>query len=75
MLGVLMLVPIVTSFFLGLVYLFTGEASAGAKVLGGIVFFIAVILQFRSSYPLAGLILQAGLALTLAVWRKLATAE
>lgn len=73
MLGLLMLVPVVTSLVLGLVYLFVGEAAAGFKVLGGIVFLAAVILQFRSPYPLAGLVLQAGLALTLAVWRKLAT--
>jgi len=73
MLGLLMLVPVVTSLILGLVYLFVGEAAAGFKVLGAILFLAGVILQFRSPYPLAGFVLQAGLALTLAVWRKLAT--
>jgi len=73
MLGLLMLVPVVTSFVLGLVYLFVGDAGPVLKSAGCLLFFAAVLIQFRSPYPLAGLILQAGLAITLAVWRKLAT--
>jgi chromate transport protein ChrA len=73
MLGLLMLVPVVTSLVLGLLYLFMGEAGPGLKAVGCVLFFAAVLLQFRSPYPLAGLILQVGVAVTLAVWRKLDT--
>jgi len=73
MLGLLMLVPVITSSVLGLVYLFASEAGPGLKFLVCIVFLAAVFLQFRSPYPLGGLLLQAGLALALAFWRKLAT--
>lgn len=71
----LMWVPVTASLILSLLYLVTGEGRPSLKVLIFAVFFIAVILQFRSSYPLAGLLLQACLALALAVWWKLATSE
>jgi len=74
-LPLLMWVPVAASLVLGLVYLVTGEGGPGLKVGIGVVFLAAVILQVRSSYPLAGLLLQAGLALALALWWKLETSE
>ena len=75
MLGFVRWLPVTASFYLGLVHLFTSDAGRGLKSLVWIVFVAAVLLQFRSAFPLWGFLLQAGLALTLAIWWKLETRE
>ena len=75
MLGMVRWLPVTASFYLALVHLFTSEAEPGLKSLVWIVFVAAVILQFRSPFPLWGFLVQAGLALTLAIWWKLETRE
>ncbi len=64
-------VPVITSLVLGLVYLWWGDAGPPLKILGVMVFFAAVYLQFFSRHSLVGLLLQAALALLLAMWRRL----
>jgi chromate transport protein ChrA len=73
MVGLLMFVPAAVSLILGTVHLFASESGPGLKSLVVILFVAAVVLQFRSSFPLVGLLLQAGLALGLATWWKLST--
>jgi len=72
MLPLLMWVPVMTSFVLGVVYLVLGEGGPVLKLTVCIVFVVAAYLQFSSPYPIGGLVMQAGLALALAIWRKLA---
>jgi len=71
MLPLMMLVPAATSLILGGAYLLAEEARPALKILGTVVFLAAVYLQFRSPYPLAGILLQVALALVLVLWRKL----
>lgn len=73
MLPVLVLLPAVTSLALGLLYLLDAGGRPPLRILAAAVFLAAVQLQFFSPYPLAGLLLQTGLALCLAVRRKRAT--
>jgi hypothetical protein len=73
MLPLLALIPVGTSLILGVVFLFLGEARPGVKGLGTIVFFIAVYLQFFSTFSLPGMLLQIVLALCLAWWRQTST--
>ena len=63
-------VPMVASAVLGILYLWTGEGGSTTKAIGGAVFLLAVYLQFFSSYMMAGILLQVGLALTLEFWRR-----
>ena len=70
MFQILLLLPAGTSLVLGVVYLFVGEARTAVKVGGAVWFLAAVYLQFGSTFPLAGLLAQTGLAMLLAVWRK-----
>jgi len=70
MLPLLVLVPVGTSFILGLVYLTMQEGRPLPKIAGSIVFLAAVYLQFYSRHTLAGLLLQTALALTLAIQRR-----
>ena len=63
--------PFMASLVLGLVYLITGEGGTRWKALLCAVFVSAAYLQFRSPYPIAGLLLQCALAMTLAIWWKL----
>ena len=71
MLPLLIWVPIATSAILGVVYLLE-DTHPARKILGVLVFLLAVYLQFLSPYFLAGLLLQIALALCLALWRKTA---
>ena len=64
------LVPAATSLILGLMYLYLGEAGPALKVSGTVIFIAASYLQFFSSHTLAGLLLQVGLALCLAMWHR-----
>jgi hypothetical protein len=73
MLFLLRWVPILSSGWLGAVFVVTSEAGAGVKASVCVVFLIAAFLQFFSPYPLVGLVLQAVLALCLAVWWKVET--
>jgi hypothetical protein len=66
-----MFVPATVSLVLGIVYLMMGTAGPVAKCLGAAVFLVAVYLQFFSRWPLAGLLMQIGLALCLELWRRL----
>jgi hypothetical protein len=66
-------VPVLASFVLGLIYLGMGEGAPLLKALGVVVFLTAVYLQFFSAQMLAGVLLQAALALTLEIWRRLHT--
>jgi hypothetical protein len=65
--------PVVVSIVLGPIYLATSAGSPWVKLAGVVAFGAAVYLQFFSAYPLAGLLVQVGVALSLAVWRKLRT--
>jgi hypothetical protein len=69
-LPVLAWVPVGTSLILGMMYLHLGEARPALKFLGTVVFVAALYLQFFSSHTLAGLLLQVGLALCLAMWQR-----
>lgn len=71
MLPLLFWVPTGTSLIFGLVFLAAPEAKRGTKILGLVVFVVAVYLQFFSSYALAGLLLQVALALVLVLWRRI----
>ena len=70
MYSLLSLVPVFASFILGLTYLVLGEGGRGLKVLLCVVFASAAYLQFATHYVLVGVLLQAALALVLAIWRK-----
>ena len=70
MLPLLTLVPVFASFVLGLVYMVSGEGSRAVKVLMCAVFISAAYLQFATRYTLVGFLVQASLALVLAIWRK-----
>jgi len=63
--------PAAASLILGTVYLFFGDGRPAYKALGAVVFLVAVYLQFFSRHTLGGLLLQVGLALCLALWRRL----
>ncbi len=71
MLPLLELIPVGTSFILGLVYLTMQEDRTVLKIAGAVLFLAAVYLQFYSRWTLAGLLLQIGLAVTLAIQRRL----
>ncbi len=64
-------VPILASATLGLIYLWMGEGSTALKGAGVAVFLLAAYLQFFSPYLVAGVLLQALLALTLEFWRRM----
>ncbi len=64
-------VPILASATLGHIYLGMGEGSATRKGAGIAIFLLAAYLQFFSPYLVAGLLLQALLALTLEFWRRM----
>ena len=70
MLPLLVWVPVATSLILGRIYLFAEEGRPACKIIGSVVFLVAVYLQFFSRHALIGLLLQTALALVLAVWRK-----
>jgi hypothetical protein len=74
MLPLLVWLPAATSLILGFVYLYWGDAPPVVKLLGVVVFLVAVYLQFFSPYSLFGLLLQIVLALLLALWRRMSTA-
>lgn len=74
MLPLLYLVPAFASLILGIVYLMTAESGRLWKIGGTGLFLLAVYLQFFSPFGLAGLLLQVGLAFSLALWRKLTAA-
>jgi hypothetical protein len=63
--------PATVSLILGSIYLVTVEGRLTTKLVGTGVFITAALLQFGSAYPLAGLLLQVGLAMCLVVWRRL----
>jgi hypothetical protein len=71
---VLLLIPAAASLVLGVVYLFFGDARPAFKVVGVLVFLVAVYLQFVSAHSLLGLLLQVALALCLALWLRLRSA-
>lgn len=71
MMIVLAWAPAATSLVLGVVFLSYGEAGPAVKILGTVVFFAALYLQFFSPLPLLGLLVQVGLALCLALWRRM----
>lgn len=75
MLGLLQWIPIGAAFALGLAYTFTGEGGRGRKILIWVVFGAAAWLQFATRFALFGLLLQAALAMCLAIWWKLESAE
>ena len=70
MLPLLTLVPVFASFVLVLVYMVSGEGNRAVKVLICVVFLSAAHLQFATRYTLVGFLVQATLALVLAIWRK-----
>lgn len=63
--------PVAVSLILGSIYVVTGEGGLTTKLVGTGIFITAVLLQFASAYPLAGLLLQIGLAMCLVLWRRL----
>ena len=65
-------VPVLTSFVLGLLYLTMSDGAPAVKVIGSVVFLVAVYLQFFSAHMTVGLLLQVVLAFTLEMWRRLA---
>jgi hypothetical protein len=67
----LTLIPVFVTIVLGPVFVFESSASRGVKLIGASVFALAVYLQFFSRFGLAGMLIQIGLALTLALWRRL----
>lgn len=71
MLFLLVWVPVGTSLVLGVVYLLYGDARPAFKILGAVIFFFAVYLQFFSSHSLFGMLLQITLALYLAMWLRM----
>jgi len=70
MIPFLLWAPAVASLILGTIYLFLGDGRPPFKILGTLVFAVAVYLQFFSSHVLAGLLVQCVLALLLAIWRR-----
>ena len=64
-------IPAGVSAIIGVVYVFYGDAKPLYKMLGVALFVVATYLQFFSSYALAGLLLQVGLALSLALWLRM----
>ena len=64
-------IPVFFSLVLGVTYLFFGTGSLGLKLAGVVVFAVAVYLQFFSRFFLTGLLIQVGLAFSLALWRKM----
>ena len=74
-LPVLAWVPVGTSLILGMMYLHLGEARFEVKFLGTLIFVAASYFQFFSSHSLAGLLLQVGLALCLAMWHRVSAIE
>jgi hypothetical protein len=69
----LFLAPVLTSLVLGIVFLLFGDTRPALKLAAALVFFIALYLQFRTRFTLAGLLLQSALALCLAIWKRVAT--
>jgi hypothetical protein len=65
------LVPILTSLVLGLIFLWLGYGSSLSRATGVVVFVVAAYLQFFSPYMVAGILLQAALALTLEIRRRM----
>lgn len=66
----LSLVPVLATLVFGTVYLTMGAAAPVYKLGGVLIFAAAVYLQFFSRFALAGLLIQVGLALSLALWRR-----
>lgn len=64
-------VPVLASFVLGVIYVTLGDGAPALKAAGAAVFVLAVYLQFFSAYLVAGVLLQAGLTLTLEFWRRM----
>lgn len=64
-------VPILASATLGLIYLWMGEGSPLRNGAGIAIFLLAAYLQFFSPYLVAGLLIQASLALTMEFWRRM----
>jgi hypothetical protein len=71
----LLLLPVGVSAVLGVVYLLLGDGSPRLKIAGTVVFALAVYLQFGSSFPVVGLLLQTFLALCLAFWHRANAAQ
>ena len=67
---ILAFVPVLTSAILGAVYVSLGDGRPAVKILGAAVFAIAAYLQFFSSRPLTGLLVQVVLAVALAGWHR-----
>lgn len=63
-------VPVLSSLVLGVVYLVMGDGSLVLKAFGIVVFVLAVYLQFFAGQVVAGVLVQAALALTLELWRR-----
>ena len=66
----LFLVPVFASALLGLVFVLFSDAGPGWKASVVVIFGLAAYLQFFSRHTLAGLLLQIGLALALALWKR-----
>ena len=71
MFPLLFFIPVFVTLFLGVAFLFFGEASPGFKLAGVVIFAAAVYLQFFSRFALAGMLIQVALAFSLALWRKI----
>lgn len=70
MLPFLFLVPVFTSVVFGVVFVVLGDARPRTKWLVLGVFLLAAYLQFFSRFPLTGMLVQVGLALTLLLRRR-----
>lgn len=64
-------VPVLASLVLGVIYLTMGDGAPVVKAAGVVVFALGVYLQFVSGQMLAGVLVLAGLALTLEMWRRM----
>ncbi len=67
-------VPVLVSAVLGGLYLALSDGAPTTKIIGSGVFLTAAYLQFFSAYALAGILLQAALAFSLEMWRRVGVA-
>ncbi len=73
MILLLVYIPGLVTVVLGIPFLFLSSARPAIKLAGVLVFAAAVYLQFFGRHNLAGLLIQIGLAVSLALWRRMDT--